>query len=568
MLVPRAALAGWSFCPAGSETPCSNANQACGAAKRGGPQFHFRDPTCGMNDPNGPFYDARHGLYHLFYQDHIGRAVPASYTQGFEGPSWGHGVSPDLVRWTHLPVALWNGEAAYDIHALFTGSATVVGTTPVLVFPGVCDLYPPSGDVPGCKYGYALGTATPTNASDPFLVHWTKSDRALVNDTFDDPSSAWTTADGERRWIANCGDGTVGDCGPTPGRPSAPLYAATVASADAGEPFAAARRVGFTNLAAGECASLYPLPPLANGTRPTGNMPTHVHKWGCEPYTDCAEVGWWRDGKGGEVGTWTGLNGNGQSGNGYQAMDRGCAYAAKDVAGAPGGQRVSISWARLSGTSGQGQQVNPDVLTVARRVTYHSTLRQLLFYPLPALASLRGQRLGSVRGQQVTPEKKLSLGPWAGGNQSDVLVQVRVPTAPTTLYVSVAAEVRIEFYINFPGAGNGDDGALWAEAEVGLLTADPYVSFKDTLRLLPADGVLELRLLLDHAIVEAYWQGGRVAMTAPAPLTESTSVILATDTAGATLEIAGVDVWHVESASVGKAEVLSRAGKLKQGRHG
>ena len=572
--LPGTALAGWDFCPAGSATPCSETNQACGPRKQGGPQFHFRDPTCGMNDPNGPFFDARHGLYHLFYQDHIGRAAPAS--AGFEGPSWGHGVSPDLVRWTHLPVALWNGEAAFDNHALFTGSATLVssatrGTTPVLVFPGVCDLYPPSGDVPGCKYGYAFGSATPSNASDPFLVQWSKSAGPIVNNTFDDPSTAWETADGgELRWIANCGDGTVGDCGPDPNRSLAPLYAATTTTVSDENPFATSRVVGFTNLAAGECPSLYPLPPLANGTQPTANMPSHVHKWGCEPYTDCAEVGWWREGKakGETVGTWTGLNGNGQSGNGYQAMDRGFSYASKDVAGAPGGQRISISWARLY-PSQQGQQVNGDVQTVARQVTYHPTLRQLLFYPLPALASLRGRVLGSVTGRQVTPDKKLTLGPFADGNQSDVLVRMRVPASPTTVYVSVpTAEVRIEFYIDFPGTtaaaaaaatseGEGE-GAPWSEAEVGLLTADPYVSFKDSLRLLPGEDVVELRLLLDHTIAEVYWAGGRVVMTAPAPLTESTSVVVSTDTAGATLEVETADVWHVNSAWVGKEEVLSR----------
>ena len=90
---------------------------------------------------------------------------------------------------------------------------------------------------------------------------------------------------------------------PDPNRSVAPLYATAAAAAT---PFAASRVVGFTDLAAGECPSLYPLPPLANGTQPAARMPTHVHKWGCEPYTDCAEVGWWREGKVGEVGSWTG----------------------------------------------------------------------------------------------------------------------------------------------------------------------------------------------------------------------------------------------------------------------
>ena len=33
--------------------------------------FHLADPTCDINDPNGPMYDPVHGIYHNFYQIHI-----------------------------------------------------------------------------------------------------------------------------------------------------------------------------------------------------------------------------------------------------------------------------------------------------------------------------------------------------------------------------------------------------------------------------------------------------------------------------------------------------------------
>jgi hypothetical protein len=185
----------------------------------------------------------------------------------------------------------------------------------------------------------------------------------------------------------------------------------------------------------------------------------------------------------------------------------------------------------------------------------------------PPSGNVPGCKYGHAFGA-ATPDKPLSLGLWAEGNQTDVLVRVRVPATPTTVYISVKAEVKFEFYINFPGTStaNRSDETPWAAVEVGLLTADPYVSFKDTLRLWAVDQVLELRLLVDHAIgdqvlelrllvdhaiVEAYLQGGRVAMTAPAPLTERTSIVLSMDTAaGATVEIEGVEVWHVRSAWV------------------
>ena len=65
------------------------------------PVFHFRPPAGYHNDPNGLIW--HEGYYHLFYQFH-----PFSHGRGKGGPIyWGHARSPDLVRWEHLPIALW-----------------------------------------------------------------------------------------------------------------------------------------------------------------------------------------------------------------------------------------------------------------------------------------------------------------------------------------------------------------------------------------------------------------------------------------------------------------------------
>ncbi len=78
------------------------------------PQYHFSPPANWINDPNGLVY--YEGEYHLFYQHH---------PDGLKwGPMhWGHAVSPDLVRWTNLPIALypdaigqiWSGGAVADV---------------------------------------------------------------------------------------------------------------------------------------------------------------------------------------------------------------------------------------------------------------------------------------------------------------------------------------------------------------------------------------------------------------------------------------------------------------------
>jgi sucrose-6-phosphate hydrolase SacC (GH32 family) len=76
------------------------------------PQYHFTPEKNWMNDPNGLVY--YEGEYHLFYQYN-------PFGDKWGHMSWGHAVSPDLVHWKHLPLAL----AEENGVMIFSGSAVV-----------------------------------------------------------------------------------------------------------------------------------------------------------------------------------------------------------------------------------------------------------------------------------------------------------------------------------------------------------------------------------------------------------------------------------------------------------
>ena len=515
-----------------------------------------------MNDPNGPFYDEMHGMYHLFYQDHLWAPMPDNVPTGREGPVWGHAVSRDMVHWAHMPVGMWNGDSWYDMHGLYTGSATIVEELggPVLVFPGVCDLYPPGSAgaaVPGCQYGYAFGMAVPANRSDPLLRHWKKT--PIVNDTFDDPSTAWKTLHGEWRMIGHCGDGKVGDCGPhAPSFEAAPIWAS--------RDFLKWRRVGFTNLPAGECASLYPLPPLVDGTvLPSANdVPlTHVHKWGCGWTKDCYSIGSWVDGRlDSEPGVWT----TAPSSPPQAQLERGIHYAVKDFWDAKHGRRIDWGWAPLYTSS----------LSLPRNVEYDPRLEQLVFAPLAEQALLRNGTLGMWNGTLARAAKPLHI---KASAQSEVKMDFEMPSEAVRFVVNFTATLSngssvlaLSFHIDYTPPPAQLSTKYHTIKVTGISTATPPSEasnqteegypypwvFTDDLPLVPGERSLRLRLFFDHTIAEAYWQE-RVAMTLP--LSEAgwqadqvELLVLASE--AAPIVITNATVWSVGSLWVAPQQVI------------
>jgi beta-fructofuranosidase len=80
-----------------------------------------------MNDPNGPLY--HEGYYHIFYQHN-----PAGDVWG--NIHWGHARSRDLLHWEHLPIALAPSPELGETRC-FSGSAVLDNGVPTILYTSV-----------------------------------------------------------------------------------------------------------------------------------------------------------------------------------------------------------------------------------------------------------------------------------------------------------------------------------------------------------------------------------------------------------------------------------------------
>ena len=149
------------------------------------PRYHFTPPANFINDPNGlVFY---RGEYHLFYQHN-----PFGDTWGHM--SWGHAVSPDMLRWQHLPVALREEDGVM----IFSGSAVVDwrntsgfgdGVNPPLI--AIYTGHTATEQTQHIAYSLDAGRTWTKYAGNPVI--------AIGSRNFRDPKVFWHEATG--RWI-------------------------------------------------------------------------------------------------------------------------------------------------------------------------------------------------------------------------------------------------------------------------------------------------------------------------------------------------------------------------------
>ena len=88
--------------------------------------YHLHPEKDWMNDPNGPAFFG--GRFHMFFQHNPFGPVWGNMT-------WGHAVSPDMVRWQLQPNAL-HPDMWYDKDGVFSGCCVVKDGIPHIIYTG------------------------------------------------------------------------------------------------------------------------------------------------------------------------------------------------------------------------------------------------------------------------------------------------------------------------------------------------------------------------------------------------------------------------------------------------
>lgn len=434
-------------------------------------------------------------MYHLFYQDHVGIGG---------GITWGHVVSRNLTTWARVGVGVWNNQP-YDSTAIYSGSCVnSVHGRMTLIYPGVC----PKGSSPACLFGTTVNLAVPADPLDALSRNFSKlsvNPIAQVNDSVGpggggppggggDSSAAWQTASGEWRLL-------------TRDR----VFSNVWESSDFANWVQLGPQPGFTQ---GACPSFFPLPnrTAGAGPPPPGTQdPTHVYLYGVRlivrgtgrptytsthvylyVYLTCTSTctqdttllprsashrtvlvaGTYTEHGKGKLASFAPTVGVAQ-GLTPQVSDNGTYYAAKDFWDSKHGRRILWGWAQIP----NGAQA------LARHITWHPQLQQLLFSPLAEQAALRhsptfpgGPSRLVVGGEAGSTA---AIGAWQAGaaKQAEVLATFALPSVGVTFGVRILGllEAFVKFAPSSSHSGRGstaspDATGSW-EVGVGIRAA-------------------------------------------------------------------------------------------------
>ena len=175
------------------------------------PQFHLLPARNWMNDPNGPIYWRGH--YHMFFQYNPNAAV-------WGDMHWAHAISPDMIHWSHLPVALAPTPNGPDADGCFSGTAVVNNGVPTFIYTGVAKAPEAEATI---RDGHNIFRETQLYAtsSDPDLRTWTKRAAPVIPAPppgmkvtgFRDPAPWREPSLADNAWLLAVGSGVKGKGG-------------------------------------------------------------------------------------------------------------------------------------------------------------------------------------------------------------------------------------------------------------------------------------------------------------------------------------------------------------------
>lgn len=134
------------------------------------PQFHLLPAANWMNDPNGPIY--WNGRYHMFYQYNPNGAF-------WGDMHWAHALSPDMVHWTHLPIALSPTPGGPDAGGCFSGTAVVQDGVVTVIYTGVVPAPQDEATIRDGIHSLRESQCLAT-AKDSELKSWSKLPRPVI----------------------------------------------------------------------------------------------------------------------------------------------------------------------------------------------------------------------------------------------------------------------------------------------------------------------------------------------------------------------------------------------------
>ena len=493
--------------------------------------FHFQPPRHWINDPNGPM--VYKGVYHLFYQYNPKGAVWGNIV-------WAHSVSKDLINWEALEPAIYPSKW-FDINGTWSGSATnVPGKGPVILYTGITE-----------NHTQIQNYAIPQDLSDPYLKKWIKPDDNPIvrpdhgenGSAFRDPTTAWfNKKDGYWRMLVGSKNKRRG-------------IAYMYKSRDF-KKWVKTRRPIHTRKATGmwECPDFYPVAigkKTGLDTSYDGPNTKHVLKVSLdltryEYYTlgkyDTKKDRYKPDGT--TPDGWDGLR-----------LDYGNFYASKTFFDETKNRRILWGWANESDSAVEDTLKGwAGVQLIPRTVLLDSSGKQLVFWPIEEIESLRGKNVQmsnqkiemgqrfeveGITPAQVDVDVTFNVGSLDKAETFDASFATKPldlcnvkgsnvtggvgPFGLITLATSDLQEYTPVFFRVFKDATTNKPKVLMcSDAKPSTLKTDTGTdstekmykpSFAGFVDVDLADGKISLRSLIDHSVVESFGAKGKTVIT-------------------------------------------------------